>query len=149
MTIFEKWNNTIDVKGLQTDIEEAEKSQGDYQEVPIGTYECKIEKMELVESSTNKPMVSIWFRILKGDYENNMMFMNQVVTEGFQFSIVNRFLKSLEAIDDDTVKFEDYEQYNNLLMDIMEAIDKKLEYLVEKKVKKGFPVYTIKEVYEV
>ena len=95
-------------------------------------------------------MVSAWFRILNGDYENNLLFMNQVITQGFQISIVNRFLKSLEAVDDDLIEFKDYAQYNDLLMDIMEAVDGQLEFLIEyKKSKKDFAVYTVKEVYDV
>lgn len=152
-SIFDKWNNSIDVEGLKKDIAEADKGQqntGDYDEVPVGTYECKIEKLELKETKKGDPMVSAWFRILNGEYQNKVMFMNQVVTQGFQFSIVNRFLKSLDAVDADQVEFVDYGQYNDLLMDIMEAVDGNLEYLIEyKKSKKDFAVYTVKEVYEV
>ena len=151
-TIFEKWNKSINVEDLKKDVKEADKGgqQGDYREVPVGTYECKIEKLELKESSKGSPMVSAWFRILNGDYENQIMFMNQVITQGFQISLVNRFLKSLEAVDDDQVEFVDYGQYNDLLMDIMEAIDGNLEFLIEyKKSKKDFAVYTVKEVYDV
>lgn len=152
-SIFDKWNKSIDVEGLKKDVAEADKggqNSGDYREVPVGTYEVKIEKLELKESSKGSPMVSAWFRILKGDYENQLLFMNQVITQGFQISLVNRFLKSLEAVDDDQVEFKDYGQYNDLLMDIMEAIDGQLEYLIEyKKSKKDFAVYTVKEVYEV
>ena len=53
-SIFDKWNKSFDVEGLKKDIEEADKGQqngGDYREVPVGTYECKIEKLELKESS--------------------------------------------------------------------------------------------------
>ena len=150
-TIFDKWNKSIDVEGLKKDIAEADNNQqGDYAEVPVGTYECKIEKMELKETKKGDPMVSAWFKILSGDHQNQMMFMNQVITQGFQISIVNRFLKSLEAVDDDMIEFKDYGQYNDLLMDIMEAVDGNLEYLIEyKKSKKDFAVYTVKEVYEV
>ena len=151
-SIFDKWNKSIDVEGLKADIAEADKGgqQGEYREVPVGTYECKIEKLELKESSKGSPMVSGWFRILKGDYENQLLFMNQVITQGFQISIVNRFLKSLEAVDDDQIEFKDYGQYNDLLMDIMEAVDGQLEFLIEyKKSKKDFAVYTVKEVYDV
>lgn len=151
-TIFDKWNKSIDVEGLKADIAEADKGQGngDFREVPVGTYECKIEKLELVENSKGKPMVTGWFRILTGDFENSIMFMNQVITEGFQISIVNRFLKSLGAVEDNMIEFKDYSQYNDLLMDIMEAIDGNLEYLIEyKKSKKDFAIYTVKEVYEV
>ena len=150
-SIFDKWNKSIDVEGLKKDIAEADNGQqGEYREVPVGTYECKIEKLELKESSKGQPMVSAWFRILNGDYENNLLFMNQVITQGFQISIVNRFLKSLEAVDDDQIEFKDYGQYNDLLMDIMEAVDGQLEFLIEyKKSKKDFAVYTVKEVYDV
>lgn len=151
-SIFDKWNKSIDVEGLKKDIAEADKGQnnGDFAEVPVGTYECKIEKLELKESSKGSPMVSAWFKILSGDFKGSMLFMNQVITQGFQISIVNRFLKSLEAVDDDKVEFKDYGQYNDLLMDIMEAIDGSLEYLIEyKKSKKDFAVYSVKEVYEV
>lgn len=150
-SIFDKWNKSIDVEGLKKDIAEADNGQqGEYREIPVGTYECKIEKLELKESSKGSPMVSAWFRILNGDYENNLLFMNQVITQGFQISIVNRFLKSLEAVDDDLIEFKDYAQYNDLLMDIMEAVDGQLEFLIEyKKSKKDFAVYTVKEVYDV
>lgn len=151
-TIFDKWNKSIDVAGLKADIAEADKNQntGDFREVPVGTYECKLEKLELKESKKGDPMVSAWFRILKGDFENSIMFMNQTITQGFQISIVNRFLKSLDAVDADKVEFIDYAQYNDLLMDIMEAVDGNLEYLIEySKSKKDFAVYTVKEVYEV
>lgn len=151
-TIFDKWNKSIDVEGLKKDVAEADNNQntGDYDEVPVGTYECKIEKMELKETKKGDPMVSAWFKILSGDYKNQMMFMNQVITQGFQISIVKKFLKSLEAVDADRIEFVDYGQFNDLLMDIMEAVDGNLEFLIEyKKSKKDFAVYTVKEVYEV
>ena len=79
-TIFDKWNKSIDVAGLQKDIAEADQQNGsgDYKEVPDGTYEVKIEKIELKASSKGDPMVSMWFRILSGDFKNSMIFMNQV-----------------------------------------------------------------------
>lgn len=150
MSVFDKWNKAIDVEGLAKDTKEVEANggTGDYAEVPVGTYEIKIEKMELKESSKGDPMFSAWFRIIAGDYENQLLFMNAVITQGFQIGNVNRFLRSLDAIDE--VEFKDYAQYNDLIMDIMEAIEEAgLEYLIEyKKNKKDFPIYTVKEVYE-
>lgn len=150
MSVFDKWNKAIDVEGLAKDTKEVEANggTGKYAEIPVGTYEIKIEKMELKESSKGDPMFSAWFRILHGEYENQLLFMNAVITQGFQIGNVNRFLRSLDAVDE--VEFKDYAQYNDLIMDIMEAIDEAgLEYLIEfKKNKKDFPVYTIKEVYE-
>ena len=150
MSIFDKWDKSVDTEGLANDVAEAEKNggTGDYPEVPVGQYEIKIEKMELKESSKGDPMFSAWFRILSGDYENQLLFMNSVITQGFQIGNVNRFLRSLDAVED--VEFKNYAQYNNLIMDIMEVIDDMgLEYLIEyKKGKKDFPVYTIKDVFE-
>lgn len=152
MSIFDKWNKNIDTAGLQKDIAEAEKNggSGDYPEVPVGSYEVKIDKMELKESSKHDPMFFCQFRILQGDFKNSCLFMNQVITQGFQIGQVNRFLRSLQVFEDDEVEFKDYAQYNDLIMDVMEAIDEAgLEYLVEyKKSKKDFPIYTIKDVYE-
>ena len=149
MSIFDKWNKNVDTEGLAKDAKEAEQNggSGDYPEVPVGTYEVKIDKMELKESSKGDPMFSAQFRILTGDHENQCLFMNQVITQGFQIGIVNKFLRSLEVMDD--VEFKDYEQYNNVILDIMEQVDGNLEFLLEyKKSKKDFPIYTIKEVYE-
>lgn len=149
MSIFDKWNKNVDTEGLAKDAKEAEQNggSGDYPEVPVGTYEVKIDKMELKESSKGDPMFSAQFRILAGDHENQCLFMNQVITQGFQIGIVNKFLRSLDVTDD--VEFKDYEQYNNLVMDIMEEVDGKLEFLLDyRKSKKDFPIYTIKDIFE-
>lgn len=150
MSIFDKWDKSVDTEGLANDVAEAEKNggTGDYPEVPVGQYEIKIEKMELKESSKGDPMFSAWFRIQSGEYENQLLFMNSVITQGFQIGNVNRFLRSLDAVED--VEFKNYAQYNNLIMDIMEVIDdENLLFVVDyKKGKKDFPVYTIKEVYQ-
>ena len=150
MSVFDKWNKAIDVEGLAKDTKEVEQNggTGDYAEIPVGTYEVKIEKMELKESSKGDPMFSAWFRILSGDYQNQLLFMNAVITQGFQIGNVNKFLRSLEAVEE--VEFRDYAQYNDLIMDIMEEIEGSgLEFLIEyKKNKKDYPVYTVKEVFE-
>ena len=130
-------------------LEEAkENGGGDFKEVPTGNYEVKIEKLELKESKTNKPMVSIWFKILDGEYKNSLIFMNQLVDEGFKINIMNEFLKSLES--DMEIYFDSFKQYNDLLLDIHECIDGKLEYLLEYgENKKGYKTYKIKEIFEV
>lgn len=152
MSIFDKWNKNIDVEGLKKDVAEAEANggSGDYKEVPVGKYEVKIDKMELKESSKGDPMFFCQFRILQGEFSNSCLFMNQVLTQGFQIGQVNSFLRSLQVFEDDSVTFENYSQYNDLIMDVMEEVDAQgLEYLLEyKKSKKDFPIYSIKDVYE-
>lgn len=146
---WEEFDKSIDLEGLKDDITEAkENGGGNYEEVPLGTYEVKVEKLELTKSKSDKPMVSVWFKIVEGDHKNQYIFMNQLVTEGFQFTIVNDFLNSLDSGID--VYFDSYKQYNDLILDIHEAIDGKLEYLLNyDENKKGYKTFKIEEVYEV
>lgn len=152
MSVWDKWDKNIDTEGLAQDTKEAEQNggSGEYSEVPTGTYEVKVEKMELKESSKGDPMFTAWFRIVEGSHKKQMLFMNQIILEGWQIGIVNKFLRSLDATGAVSVEFKTYGQYNNLIMDLMEEIDGKFEYLLEfKKSDKGFPIYTVKEVYDV
>lgn len=146
--IWEKFDKVIDVEGLQKDVQEAAGNGANFREVPHGEYEVKIEKLELVESRAGDPMVTVWFKVLTGDYKGGMIFMNQVITKGFQIHIMNEFLRSLDSGYD--VEFKSYSQYGQLLMDIHEAIDGELEYLLKySEGKKGFSNYEIVDVYEV
>lgn len=152
--IFAKWDKSMDTEGLAKDTKEAEANggSGEYAEIPVGTYEVKVEKMELKEcqseKNAGKPMFFCQFRILNGDHENQCLFRNNLIDEGWKIGQINTFLRSLDSGVD--VEFVNYGQYNNLIMDIMEAIDGKLEFLLSyTKNKKGYDVFEIKEVYEV
>ena len=145
--IWDKFDNAMDVEGLKKDIEDAKSNVKTFKEVPHGDYEVKIEKLELVESKKGDPMVSCWMKILEGEFKNSLIFMNQVITQGFQIHIANEFLRSLDCMD---VKFESYGQYGQLLMDIHEATDGKLEFALKYGAgKKGFSTYEITDVFEV
>lgn len=146
---FSKFDKQVDLEGLKQDIAEAaENGGGDFKEVPVGTYEVAITKLELGESSKNDPMVKVWFKILDGEFKNSIIFMNQVVTRGFQIHIVDEFLKSLET--DVDIYFESYSQYNEVLLDVFEAVNGKLEFALKYgKNDKGFNTYEITEVFEV
>ncbi len=148
MTIdFSKFDKAIDTEGLKKDVAEAaENGGGTRKEVPHGKYEVKIEKLELKESKKHDPMVSCWMRILNGEFEKSILFMNQVVTQGFQIHIVNEFLRSLDSGID--IEFESYSQYAQLLMDVAEAIDGQLEYALEYGENKGFNTFAITEVFD-
>lgn len=146
---FKALNKKVDLKGLQDDIKEAkENGGGSYKEVPEGTYEVKLEKLELQLSKKGDPMVCIWWKILNGEYKNSMIFQYQIITQGFQIHLISEFLRSLETNVD--VKFDDYEQFNDLLLDISEEVESQgLEYaLVYGKNNKGFNTYEIEEVFE-
>lgn len=147
--IFEKWNKTIDIEGLHKDLEEASKNTGgNYVDVPVGTYEVKLVKGEVKATKNGDPMVSLWFEVLAGEYEGQKIFFNQVITQGFQIHIVDEFLKSMDSGVD--VQFVDYAQYNDMIMDVVEACNGKLEFALEYGVNnKGFNTYKITEIFEV
>lgn len=147
---FDKFDKAMDLEGLKKDTKEAEENggSGNYKKVPLGNYEVKVEKMELVESKKGDPMVSIWFKILTGEYKGSLIFFNQVITQGFQIHIVNELLRSMET-GLEGIEFESYKQYGQMLMDIHETIEGNLEFGLEYGEKKGFKTFKITDVFEV
>jgi len=144
--VWEKFDKAIDTEGLKKDVQEASQGQVSFKEVPHGKYEVEIEKLELVASKKGDPMVSCWMKILQGEFKGNRIFMNQVITKGFQIHIANEFLRSLDSGVD--IEFETYAQYGQLLMDVHEAVDGNLEFAVEYGENKGFNTFKIEEVFE-
>ena len=152
--IFDKWDKEVDTEGLAKDVEEAASNggQANYKEVPHGEYEVAVQQMELKASSKGDPMVSIWFKIVSdGEYKGSMIFMNQVITQGFQIHIVNELLRIMVSeMGDDApvIEFKTYKQYSNLIMDVFEAIDDNFEFALDYKKGKGdFSKYEITEVF--
>lgn len=56
---YSKWDSQVDIEGLQKDVAEAAANggSGEFKEVPYGTYEVSVNKMELAESKKCDPMV--------------------------------------------------------------------------------------------
>ena len=147
MDMFEKWNSNVDLRGLQKDVKDAQDNKREYEEIPHGEYEVKVDKMELKSSKKGDPMVSIWFTILEGKYKKSKLFLNQVITQGFQIHIVNELLKSMKT--DLVIEFVDYKQYSELLLDVAEECDtNNLEFALKYEDNKGYDKFTITEVFE-
>lgn len=147
--IWEEFDKAIDTEGLAKDVEEA-ADNGGRREVPHDTYEIAINKLDLVKSKKGDPMVTCWMKVVEGEYKGGLIFMNQVITQGFQIHIANEFVRSLVAEMEDApeVKFTTYNQYGNLLMDVMEKIDNNFEYQLDyRENSKGYNEFEIKEVY--
>lgn len=149
--IWKEFDESVDTAALAKDVEEASENGGQYREVPYGTYEVAITKLELTKSkNTKNPMVTCWFKILEGEYADSLIFMNQVVTQGFQIHIVNEFLRSLvaESPAPPDIQFKTYSQYNRLILDVAEEIDNNYEYALEyNENSKGYNTFKIVEVY--
>ena len=150
--LFSKWDKAIDTEGLAADVEQAAKDGGNrtYKEVPVGQYEVAVEQMELKASKKGDPMVSIWFKIVSdGEYKGSMIFMNQVITQGFQIQ-ANEILRGLVEEWDDApdIEFKTFKQYADLIMDIHEGISGNFEYgLNYGQNGKGFNTFEITDVF--
>lgn len=147
--IWDEFDKAIDTEGLAKDVEDAAENGG-RREVPHDTYEIAINKLELVKSKKGDPMVTCWMKVVEGEYKGSLIFMNQVINQGFQIHIANEFVRSLttEMEDAPEIKFTTYNQYGNLLMDVMEAIDNNFEFQLDyRENSKGYNEFEIKEVY--
>ena len=132
---------------MQKDVKDAQDNNKEFEKVPHGEYEVKVDKMELKSSKKGDPMVSIWFTILEGKYKKSKLFLNQVITQGFQIHIVNELLKSMKT--DLVIEFVDYKQYAELLLDVAEECDtNNLEFALKYEDNKGYDKFTITEVFE-
>ncbi|KAF0422140.1 DUF669 domain-containing protein [Pediococcus pentosaceus] len=123
-----KFDKKVDVEALQKDVKAAKENDfGDRPEIPDGEYEVMITKMELKESSKKDPMLSIWFKIMAGEFKGNLIFYNGVMQPdsqwiGMQIHNNNVMLRNVWDAEDDEVKFDGFEDYNELILDIAEEV---------------------------
>lgn len=154
---FSKFDEQVDLDQLQKDAEEAAKNgTGDYPEIEDGTYIGKFEKLELGETKDHRPMFKAMFRITEGDHKKSCLFMNRVIygtkNDASMIGSVSGFLNNLEAEDEDgnpiDTSFKSYSQFDEMIMDVAEAIDDMgLEYEIEYK-KDAFNNISINEVFD-
>ena len=150
--VFEKFNSMFDLDGLKQDIESAASNDGGLVEVPDGNYEVKVTKLELGQTGEKSktpgmPMLKVWFDILAGEFKDRKIFMNQMLTTGFGIHKANQLITDLES--GIPVKFEDFEQYNNMLEQIFAAIDGTGEYeLAYSHNNRGYAVYNIAQRFK-
>ena len=148
---FSKFDKNIDMDGLKKDIQEAEKNgaNGDYPEIPKGKYEVKFDNIEVKATKDGRPMLSVQARILEGDFKKKCLFMNRVIygtkNDANMISSAVGWLKKLGT--DLNIEFEGYTHFSDLVLDVMEAVDGKFEYLVDYD-PKAFNTITIEKVFE-
>lgn len=149
---FSSFNDSVDMKGLMTDLANAESgNSGDFPEVPHGDYEVGIDRMTLAVSKGGNPMLKVQMRIKGGRYNKACLFYNQVVTNGYGLHSALTFLRSLDVMKDDEVKFTgDFNALRDLISKIKEKVDEQnLTFaLTYGTTDKGFDTYSIVEVFE-
>ena len=132
---FDKIDKSVDLEGLRKDVEEAsENGTGDFPTIPAGKYEVALVSLEIKGTKKdNRPMLAASFKILSGEYKNQRLFMNRVIygtkDDGRMIKSAVGWLNTLDSGVD--VAFQDYKQFADLVMDVAEAIDGKIEYAVE------------------
>jgi hypothetical protein len=146
--IWDKFDKQYNTEELAKEVKEQKENGGNFTPVPFGSYEVAVTKMELTESKAHDPMVTIWFKVLNDEHKGSLIFYNQVITQAFQIHLVNELLRAMDT--DLDIEFVTYKQYAQLLMDVHEAIDGKLEFGLEYgEGKKGFGTYEITDVFEI
>ena len=132
---FDKINRSVDLEGLRKDVENASANgTGDFPTIPAGKYEVALVSLEIKGTKKdNRPMLAASFKILSGEYKNQRLFMNRVIygtkDDGRMIKSAVGWLNTLDSGVD--VAFQDYKQFADLVMDVAEAIDGKIEYAVE------------------
>lgn len=150
---FDKINRSVDLEGLRKDVENASANgTGDFPTIPAGTYEVALASLEIkgTKADPNRPMLAASFKILTGEYKNQRIFMNRVLlgtkNDANMIKSAEGWLASLDS--GVSTVFEDYKQFNQVVLDVAEAIDGKLEYAVDYDPDR-FNSISIEEVFEV
>ncbi|MHC5215415.1 DUF669 domain-containing protein [Enterococcus sp. LJL128] len=151
-----KFDKTVDLDALQADVKTAEENGGgDFPTIPDDQYEVKVRNMELGHSKAGDPMVKIQFEILEGEFAGNLVFYNGVMQPhnekafGYQVHKNNEILRALYDADDDEVKFDNFKDYSDLILDIAEEIiEDEWNYILEQRRAKN-PEFAEFEIIEI
>lgn len=154
---WSKFDKQVDVEALAADVKEVEENGGGgYEPIPDGQYEVYVEKMELGQSKKGDPMLTIWFKIIEGEYEGQRIFYNKVMQPqnekafGYQVHQNNEMLRALWDCEKEDVEFKGFGDYADLVLDIHEEIDGQFEYLISKETdKNGYDQLKVVEIFEV
>lgn len=137
--------NADELAAIKQDIENAANGTGVGKEVPAGDYECKITKCELKLSKSGRPMVSIWMKIVAGEYEKQMIFYNQIVEKGFQIHLIKEFFKPFELAH--PLTFDNYAQFEQALAIVQDEV-KDIEFALTYSVNdKGYSSYLVTQLF--
>lgn len=152
---FSKIDNSIDLKAFQRDINSIRSNGGSNEPfVPLddGQYEVRVQNMEIrgTKADPNRPMLAVVFEVISGKDKGKRIFFNRVLygtkNDANMVKSAIGFLKKLESNID--VNFESYQQFSDVVDDIEEDINGRLEYAITWK-SEEFNSVTIDEVYEV
>ena len=150
---WDKFDEKVDIADVQKQIAEAEKNggSGERREIPKGRYEVRFNNIEVrATKADGRPMLSADAVILEGEFKKWHIFMNRVLygtkNDANMISSAVGWLKTLGTGVE--IEFRGYSDFANVVMDVMEAVDGKLEHVVEYD-PSAFNSISIKDVFEV
>ena len=128
---YSKFDQMIDTEAYNKEFSEIEKNGGkrEYAEVPEGTYEAKIMRLELSEDKNGKPMAKIAFVILNGQYKGQWMFGNFNLIYPLATHNLNELLKQMNT-DVDITWDGSFVHYGEMLADVLEEVGNKIGFVV-------------------
>lgn len=149
---FDAFDEEFDSAVLVEDVANVKNNNVERKEIPQGRYEVAITKLELTKSKTSgQPMLTCWFKIVHGEFENQMIFMHQVINtnnvnaRGIQLHKCNEFLRSISTKE---ISFESFGQYGRLIMEVMTEIENNYEFQLNySKDKKGYEIFKIEKIF--
>jgi len=152
--LWKKWNQSVDKSSID-DVKQLEANNGnsqDFEELPVGTYAVKLEKLELTSSKAGDPMLTVWLKIIEGKYKNRLMFINQVVDAPFKIHNANEILRGLLNDTESEITVEwlgDYRKYADLIATIYDEVKDSYTWDVEyTENNKGYALYKFVETYD-
>jgi len=148
--LLSKFNTRVNLEEIRKDLVEINNHQvkkSEFEEIPEGVYEVKVEKMEIRESKKGDPMFSVWFRVIEGKYKNGLIFFNKLLTQSFLISQCNQMMQSFRT--GTQIEFQDYVQYNQVIEEVFERMTtNRLEYAINYvKDKNGYTCIEVTDVF--
>lgn len=144
---WSKFDANADVMDeLKKEVESMDGDNGERKEIPVGDYEVTVTKIEMKESKSGKPMVTIWMKIVTGPYKGQIIFYNQLIDRAFGIHLVKQFFAPFNLAD--KVVFESYSQFATMMETTMMAL-KNVEFALSYTINdKGWSEYKVIQIFE-
>ena len=142
---YSRFNDMIDRDAYNKQFADIEKNGGKktYEEIPEGSYEVKLARLELGPNKKNAPMVKIAYIVLKGEYKGQWIWNNYNVIYPLATHNLNELLKQMNP--ETVIEWNgDFSDYADMLADVLEELGNEVGFVLKlSKDSKGFNVLSI------
>lgn len=142
MIDFSKYDKALDMDEISKQMAEAQSNN--FEALPEGEYEVKLDSMEVKESKAGKLMLSVVYKITRGKEKNRLMFQNIILAgtknDGF---MIHQARALIDKLGYDAPEFTGYAEFAEEIADIAEdAVGE--EYTVVLSYQNDYPRYDIR-----